>query len=416
MLQPITTSFLAHLSLNLFILALLVPFSFQRSLPSSPQWNENKVLNQSIEIPIFSAGKASSKVLLVPIQLGEPPQTLYLIPDTGSDATWVYCDRLPYRHNNNFSNHIFSHSRSSTFAPIYCSSPVCTGINHCSSSTRDLCNYAHEYVDGTATTGYWATDTVTIKSDKRRLDLKFHGMMFGCSSQDFINLNDADGILGLSPNHPSFTSHLAPRFGYMFSYFLASNKGVSNKNLLVFGRTERSGISFEPEQMQYTKFIQTNSFFHVEVSGLSFDDVLLDIPKWVWKFDAQNESSGVILDTGTTFTYVPGVAFQAIHALYAEFFKPYSNVTVTSSDVCFNSLAPEFDGIQMPRMAFEFEDGARFVPHEENLFYEDEDGSSCLAIRAIDQSDGSIIGSNLQTGYFWEYDLLNQRVGFACLV
>ncbi|EHA8591678.1 aspartic proteinase NANA, chloroplast-like [Cocos nucifera] len=365
---------------------------------------------------MFSTGKASSKVLLVPIQLGEPPQTLYLIPDTGSDATWVYCDHLPYRHNNNFSNHIFTYSRSSTFAPIYCSSPVCTGTNQCSSSTRDLCNYTHEYVDGTSTTGYWATDTVTIKSDKQRLDLKFHDMMFGCSSQDFINLNDADGILGLSPNHPSFTSHLAPRFGYTFSYFLASNKGVSNENLLVFGRTERSGISFDPEQMQYTKLIRTDSFFRVEVSGLLFDDVLLDIPKWAWKFYADNESSGVILDTGTTFTYVPRVAFRAIRALYAEFFRPYSNVTVTNSDVCFNSLAPEFDGIQMPRMEFEFEDGARFVPHEANLFYEDEDGSSCLAIQAIDQSDGSIIGSNLQTGYFWEYDLLNQRVGFACLV
>ncbi|XP_008801511.1 aspartic proteinase NANA, chloroplast-like [Phoenix dactylifera] len=358
---------------------------------------------------------ASSKVLLVPVQLGEPPQTLYLIPDTGSDATWVYCDRLPYRRNNNFSNHIFSYSRSSTFAPVYCSSPDCTGTNRCS-STRDLCNYTHEYVDGTATAGYWATDTVTIKSHKRRLDLKLHGMMFGCSSQDLIDLTDADGILGLSPDHPSFTSYLAPKFGYMFSYFLSSNGGVSNQNLLVFGRTERSGVSFDPEQMQYTKLIQTKSFFQVEVSGLLFDDVLLDIPKWVWKFDAENEYSGVILDTGTTFTYVPEVAFQAMHDLYAEFFQPYSNVTATNSDICFNSLAPEFDGIQIPRVAFEFEDGARFVPHEANLFYEDEDGRRCLAIQKIDQSDGSIIGSNLQTGFFWEYDLLNQRVGFAPLV
>lgn len=304
----------------------------------------------------------SSKVLLVPIQLDEPPQTLYLIPDTGSDATWVYCDHLPFLHNNNFSIHIFNYSRSSTFASMYCSSAVCTSTEQCS-STGDLCNYTHEYVDGTVTTGYWATDTVTIKSKKRRLDLKFHGVMFGCSSQDFINLDDADGILGSSPKLPSFTSHLAPKFGYMFSYFLASNKRVSTKNLLVFGRNREI----------WNELIRPRA-------NAVHNDVLLDIPEWVWKFDAENESSGVILDTGRINVYE--VAFHAMHALYAEFFQPYNNVTVTNSDVCFNSLAAEFVGIQIPRMAFEFEDGARFVPHEDNLFYEDEDGSSCLAIKA----------------------------------
>lgn len=129
------TSYLLYNSFTLFILCSFIPASSQRTL-QIPLQHKNDYYRSNdgaTGIPIISVSTGSSEIHLVRVRIGEPPQTRFLIPDTGSNTSWVYCDREPYyRTDHDKSNYrIFHYSLSNTFTP----------------STR---NYTHEYVDGTS--------------------------------------------------------------------------------------------------------------------------------------------------------------------------------------------------------------------------------------------------------------------------
>lgn len=72
--------------------------------------------------------------------------------------------------------------------------------------------------------------------------------------------------------------------------------------------------------------------------------------------------------------------------------------------------------LRIPELVIELKGGAQLAASAENLFYEDGEGRKCMTIRETNLTDdGSIIGRRLQRGYSWEFDLHQQRVGFAPL-
>ena len=369
-------------------LALSVLFIILSSSPSSPL---------PIEFPIkFSNDDPNSPgVPLVAVKIGTPPQTRHLYLDSGSDTTWVFCDA-------------FEHSRSSSsFRWVYEAAPSCKNSVEC--YDWDTVEYTVEYVDGSSATGDWVTETITAAND-----VKITEVVIGCSDRKLSNFSDADGVLALSRNSLSFASQMAEKFACSkFSFALQDG------DRLVFGETERS--DFRRSEMQYIKSVgystSSSSLFYAEISRLFMDGVELDVPKKVWKFHPGDESGGVIFDTGTTMTYFPEAAFQAMVDYFLEFFGEYLHVEGMDSEICFvgkpNSL--KF-GEEMPRLVIEFEGGARFVPKVEHLYDKGKKGLTCLNILPFHQSsEGSVIGNSLQKGFFWEYDLSSQVVGFAPL-
>lgn len=72
--------------------------------------------------------------------------------------------------------------------------------------------------------------------------------------------------------------------------------------------------------------------------------------------------------------------------------------------------------LRIPELVIELKGGVQLAASAENLFYEDGEGRKCMTIREMNLTDdGSIIGSRLQRSYSWEFDLHQQRVGFAPL-
>lgn len=404
------------LSLRLIVLFLFVFIlpSSQRNSLSLKQVDDERGSASPIEFPIVTrdAGEFSSRDFLVPVSIGDPPQTLLLIPDTGSDVTWFLCDRrLPFLGPfDDEDRRVFDSTRSATFTPTYCWSPACAG-SPCSGA-RELCSYNHNYVDSTSTSGYWATDTVTVMAEDGS-SVRVYDVMIGCSSRESTtNLDEGDGILGLAPNHPSFASQMAAKFGSVFSYFLWNDAGeATHGNLLVFGRTNRAG--FDRGKLQQVELVNADPslFFYVEVARILVDGVALDVPESAWEFDGETRSGGVILDTGTTFTFVPGEAFEAIHASYAEWLGLNGTATMAETDICVGDRRR----LRVPELVVEFRGGARLEAGPENLLYEEGEGVWCMAIRRANHGDASIIGSRMQRGYFWEYDLHTQTVDFAPL-
>lgn len=347
----------------------------------------------SIEFPITYSNAAT--LPLVTVKIGTPPQTLSLYPDTSSDTSWVFCDS-------------FDRSRSSSFQWLYePGSPSCDTSVEC--YDWDPMQFTAEYEDGSSATGDWAMDTITARSSDGS-NVAIHGVAIGCSDRNLSNFSEADGVLALSRNSPSFARQMVNKFGNgPFSYVLRDG------DRLAFGETNRD--DFSRDSMQYIRLVSSNtSLFYAEISGLTLGDEELGIPKEIWTFDACDESGGVIFDTGSTMTYLPEVAFHAIVDKLMEMYGNFMHFKMRGNEVCFAPYTRDIDGVPLPELAIKFEGGGRFVPKAEHLYYRDRNGMTCLNVWPMEHGDGSIIGSLLQRGYYWEFDLSSRVVGFAPLV
>ncbi|CAA6665733.1 unnamed protein product [Spirodela intermedia] len=377
----------------LLLAALLVSSSFPFTEGRAP-WRRQ---SRAFEIPISGDSSTGGAAAL---RVGEPAQTVFLLPDTGSSHTWMFCGSPE---TLNFSSY-YNVAGSSTFSPIYCSSPACFDREECS-SPGDLCRFTAEYVDGTSVSGFWALDTVTIWSDTGD-EVKFRNVTVGCSTQrlsdDILTVN---GILGLSPEEPSFTSYMRRELGggAMAHYVPRDDEGEydGDSGFLAFGDAARFGAL--REGMKHVDLIagggsceEPPSFFLVGVSGIFVAGVRAPVLPWVWDFEPETNVGGVILDTGTPLTYVAGEAFSGILALYSDYFRRRG----------------DYDPETFPAVTIEFDGGARLTPFPENLVHEPDEGTKCLGIKANNRSDGSIIGSYFQRGLYWEYDLARGTLGF----
>lgn len=368
--------------------------------------------NRAFEIPISGDSSMGGAAAL---RVGEPPQTVLLLPDTGSSHTWMFCGSPE---TPTFSDY-YNVAGSSTFSPVYCSSPACFDREECT-SPADLCRFTAEYVDGTSVSGFWALDTVTMTSDTGD-EVKFRNVTVGCSTgrrSDDIQM--VNGILGLSPEEPSFTSYMRWELGggAMAHYIPRDGEAEydGDAGFLAFGDAARFGAL--REGMEHVDLIADGgpcedppSFFLVGVSAVFVGGVRAPVLQWVWDFEPETNAGGVILDTGTPLTYVAREAFSGILELYGDYFRR-RGVPVWEGEegLCFTG--EDYDPETFPAVTIEFDGGARLTPFPENLVHEPEEGTKCLGIKASNRSDGSIIGSYFQRGLYWEYDLATQRVGF----
>lgn len=168
--------------------------------------------------------------------------------------------------------------------------------------------------------------------------------------------------------------------------------------------------------MQYVSLVRSKSSrFYAEISGLFLGEIELEIPKQVWEFRGEDElfeheRGGALFSTFSEKSYVPEIAFSAIVTYFEEIFGEVTYVTET--EVCVSSV----DGGLLPGLSVEFRSGVRFEPKREHLYYYKEEELTCLNVGLNEGiGRGFTIGSLLMRGYLWEYDLVNEQVGFASI-
>ena len=144
---------------------------------------------------------------------------------------------------------------------------------------------------------------------------------------------------------------------------------------------------------------------------------LVPIPNGTFEIQADG-SGGLIIDSGTTFTFLVDPGYQALlEAVRSNISaQPVNASATTGFDLCYNSTP----AIHYPTIIFHFAGGAEYVlPPEKSFIFisgagaaDDEQELVCLAFNSSG-SGFSVLGNFQQQNFHIVYDLDDNNLSFA---
>ncbi|KAL3700343.1 hypothetical protein R1sor_018365 [Riccia sorocarpa] len=315
-------------------------------------WARTAFLKETIGIPVrassrklrgFKGGSLLFPVVRVrelygaEIQVGTPAQKLLLEMDTGSDLTWIKCRRgsKSSRKVRQYGDElVFDPQRSSTFesfnsATLFKRSPNKTFYVQCISSYKSV-----------------SLDNTGLR--------EFELGEFGT------------GIFGLGRGMLSLPVQIGSHYSHRFAYCLSSEMGY-NSSFLRFGDSASPTASEFPgiKHMSLILNPKHRSFYYLRLESLSVCGEQLRLPKTIFSIDENSGTGGVILDTGTTYTFLPPAVYEKLVEVFSNQ-TPLQRATQSSKlALCFNITGSEDPtGIWIPKMVLHFREGNELVDIE----------------------------------------------------
>ncbi|KAH8960044.1 hypothetical protein BDL97_06G109500 [Sphagnum fallax] len=373
-----------------------------RSMQSAPKSNSVKPSS----IPVTTEGEGE---YLTQIGLGTPKKTLTLILDTGSDLVWTQC--LACQACYQQIDPIFNPAKSSTYKPVRCGLNLCQDlyITNCPAAG---CQYLYEYGDGSSTIGNFATDTVTLGNAS-----SIPSLGFGCGHNQTGSFTGADGIVGFGQGPLSLISQLSNKgvISKRFSYCLV-NMNSQNASPLLLGdpavTSAPPGVAYTP--IQANPFYQT--YYYLNLTGISVAGTPVKYPDGTFTIDSTTGSGGLIIDSGTTLTYLATDGYNAvIAAVKANLKYPLVSGSEYGLDLCFD--IGNATSLVLPTIVFHFTGKVDVVLQIENL-YVLVDTTGPIICLALAGNDGfSIFGNIQQQDHLIVYDVNPQKfqIGFKSI-
>ncbi|CAA3016847.1 aspartic ase PCS1-like [Olea europaea subsp. europaea] len=376
------------------------------SLVSLPKGHGHQRSNGAVSSSPLINYKSSfrySMALIVSLPIGTPPQTLPMVLDTGSQLSWIQCQRKIPRKSPTTS---FHPSLSSSFSNLPCNSPLCMPRNPDftlpTSCVNNLCHYSYFYADGTLAEGNLVTEKFPLSPS-----LIAPPLVLGCTTSS----SEAQGILGMNLGRLSFPSQDkiskfsycvplrqgTPRITPTGTFYLGENPNSHSfkyVNLLSFPQIQ-SMPNFDP--LAYT----------LPMTGIIIGGKKLNIPVSVFRPDSGG-SGQTMIDSGTQYTFLVDEA--------------YSKRCVTkqgymhggSLDMCFDGNPIEI-GRLIGDMVFQFENGVDILINKERILDDVGGGVNCIGIgrSSLLGTSSNIFGNYHQENQWVEFDLVGRKVGFS---
>ncbi|CAN1144004.1 Probable aspartic protease At2g35615 [Linum perenne] len=293
------------------------------------------------------------------LSIGTPPFQLLAIADTGSDLTWVQskpCDQCYHQ-----KSPIFDPSNSSTLRKLPCGARPCNSLDDTARSCHDgTCGYTYSYGDHSYTTGFLATDTFTISSGA------IQNVAFGCGTRNGGTFDEAgSGIVGLGGG---------------------SNDGVSVTTNLV---------NKDPSTYYY----------------LTLEAITVGRKKLLYSKTTSLEEGNMILDSGTTLTFLEAEFYASLEAaLVKEIKMERANDAKSVFGLCFKTGGGGGGDVKLPSMKVHFKGGAEVELKPVNTFVRAEEKLICLTM--VPTKDVGIFGNLAQLNFVVGYDLGKRTVSF----
>ncbi|XP_027104401.1 aspartic proteinase PCS1-like [Coffea arabica] len=359
--------------------------------------------------------------LTVSLTVGSPPQQVTMVLDTGSELSWLHCNRTP----NTLS--LFNPQLSTSYSPVPCSSPTCRTRTRdftvpVSCDPKNLCHAILSYADASSVEGNLATDTFAVENSS------MPGLVFGCMDSGSSSTPEEDakttGLIGMNRGSLSFVSQMGFR---QFSYCIS---GRDSSGVLLFGAANFPWLG----PLKYTPLIQMSTplpyfdrvAYTVQLEGIKVSDTVLPLPKSVFVPD-HTGAGQTMVDSGTQFTFLLGPVYTA---LKNEFVKQTRGVLRLlnepnfvfqgAMDLCYLVELSRATLPPLPAVALMFQ-GAEMSVAGEKLLYKvpgatrGTDGIYCFTFGNSDLLgiEAYVIGHHHQQNIWVEFDLAQSRLGWA---
>ena len=330
------------------------------------------------------------------ISIGSPPVPQLLVMDTGSGLLWTQCQ--PCTHCFTQALPIFNPPESSTYSTLPCTSPSCYRApgSNCQASH---CAFKQGYFDGTSVSGFLGTEKFTFETSDEGIT-SIPNLVLGCANSVGGFGGQSSGILGLAADKISLVNQVGSKFSYCFGPI---RDPQYSHNQLIFGDGAIIQGSSTPIEI-------LAGLYFLTLESISVGEKKLDILPEVFTMTPAGKG-GVMIDSGTTLTYLPRGAFDPLDAEVRRLMDGLVQLVSRPSFAapCFNGVINR-DLVGFPVVTFNFANGVDLALDVESLFIETSPNQFCMAVLPSIANDMTIIGVMAQQNYNIAYDLAGSSV------
>eukprot|EP00850_Spirogloea_muscicola_P024088 SM000437S15697 [mRNA] locus=s437:1942:5633:- [translate_table: standard] len=338
------------------------------------------------------------------VSIGTPPQSFNLIVDTGSTVTYVPCSTC--KHCGNHQDGPFVAANSTTYRTIPCFDKGCSSRG-CNSD--GMCVYERHYAEQSSSKGLLVTDIVTFSGGTSSIGPA--RVSFGCETDETGDLyqQKADGIIALGRGPLGIIDQIVAA-GLIDDVFSLCYGGMAyDGGTMILGSSE-----MQPPDMIYTELEAGRSqYYNVKVEELRVDGEALELSANVF-----DRGYGAVLDSGTTFMYLPKEAFNAFrHAVdgATPLLHRVDGPDAKFNDICYADAGEEVAKLHyyFPQVDLVLGGGVVYKLDPENYLFQHakQSGAYCLGVFANSDGAGSLLGGILVRNTLVTYDRVNSRIG-----
>ncbi|KAF5791611.1 putative nepenthesin [Helianthus annuus] len=332
--------------------------------------------------------------------IGSPPQRFALIVDTGSTVTYVPCSTC--EQCGKHQDPRFDPELSDTYKPVKCNID-CTCDNN-----REQCIYERQYAEMSSSSGVLGDDIVSFGNQS---DLPPQRAVFGCENRETGDLysQHADGIMGLGRGDLSIVDQLVESGVISDSFSLCYGGMDVGGGAMVLG-----GIS-PPKEMVYSHSDPVRSpYYNIELKEIHVAGKRLPLSSSV--FDGKH---GTVLDSGTTYAYLPEAAFVAFKdAVMKEVIGLHQikGPDPSYNDICFAGAGSDVSQLSktFPTVEMVFGKGQKLSLSPENYLFRHAkvSGAYCLGVFQNANDPTTLLGGIIVRNTFVMYDREHEKIGF----
>ncbi|KAK8512432.1 hypothetical protein V6N13_083019 [Hibiscus sabdariffa] len=331
--------------------------------------------------------------------IGTPPQEFALIVDTGSTVTYVPCSSCA--HCGKHQDPRFQPDLSDTYQPVKCN-PSC----NCDDEQKQ-CTYDRRYAEMSSSSGVLGEDVISFGNESELVPQR---AVFGCENRETGDLYSqrADGIMGLGRGQLSIMDQLVDKNVIGDSFSLCYGGMDVGGGAMVLGN-----ITPPPEMVFSHSDPFRSPYYNIELKEMHVAGKRLKLPAGV--FDGRH---GTVLDSGTTYAYLPKDAFVAFKdAILREvhLLKRVRGPDPNFDDICVSGAGRDVSQLSknFPEVEMVFNNGNKLLLSPENYLFRHTklSGAYCLGIFPNTEST-TLLGGILVRNTLVTYDRGNDRIGF----
>ncbi|KAG2424657.1 hypothetical protein HXX76_014381 [Chlamydomonas incerta] len=341
------------------------------------------------------------------LKLGTPERTFSVIIDTGSTITYIPCKNCA--HCGKHTEEWFDPDKSTSAKKLACGDPLCNCGTPSCTCNNDRCYYSRTYAERSSSEGWMIEDTFGFPDSDPPVRL-----VFGCENGETgeIYRQMADGIMGMGNNHNAFQSQLVQRKVIEDVFSLCF--GYPKDGILLLGDVAMP----EGTKTVYTPLL-TNlhlHYYNVKMEGITVDGQTLAFDVSVF-----DRGYGTVLDSGTTFTYLPTDAFKAMAKAVGDYVVKKGLTSTPGADpqyndICWKGAPDQFKDLDkyFPPAEFVFGGGAKLTLPPLRYLFLSKPAEYCLGIFDNGNS-GALVGGVSVRDVVVTYDRRNSKVGFTTM-